>query len=88
MISSFNQSNCANCKKTVTFHIVQREINGAQDPYIFVECSLCNTPVGILDRYNIGGQNMTLQETVNNLSSRFAKIEKSIAQILQALHVQ
>ena len=92
MLNFPSVSSCAKCGGG-TFKVVEKEPNGSNYKVNFVQCSSCNTPIGVLDYYNLGTLMKTQEKTINginsntsNLDHRLSNIEHTLSQIAQFLN--
>ena len=81
----FNVSSCVKCGNGM-FKVVEKELTGANFKLNFVQCSSCNTPVGVLDYYNIGSLLKTQEKALKDLDSRISTIEHNLNQIINFLN--
>ena len=79
-----NISNCAKCNGTF-FKVVTQEPSGSNFKLNFVQCSSCNTTVGVLDFFNTGSQLEDQKKQIANISSRISGIESALQQVIQML---
>lgn len=83
----FNMSKCHKCGGTF-FKLVTQEPTGSNYKVNFVQCSSCDTPIGVLDYFNIGSQLETQKETISKIDQRLANIESLLYQIAGFLNNQ
>lgn len=81
----FNLSNCAKCGGGM-FKVVEKEPKGSNFKLNFVQCSACNTPIGVLDYYNLGSLIKDQEKTIKNLDHRMSNIEHTLNQIVHFLN--
>jgi hypothetical protein len=77
-------SSCAKCGNGI-FKLVTQEPVGTDFKFSFVQCSSCNTPVGVLDYFNIGQLLQNQNKLIRNIQSRLTNIEDSIAVVARRL---
>lgn len=80
----FSTSKCGNCGGT-NFKVVTQEPAGSNYKVIFVQCSSCSTPVGVLDFFNTGSQLETQKQMIQDLSKKVVHIEGVLGQVLSVL---
>lgn len=79
-----NISSCGKCGGH-SFKVVLQEPSGSRFKVNFVQCSSCNTPVGVLDYYNTGAQLEEQKTLVRDLSSKVTHLEHELRLVLQTL---
>lgn len=79
-----NISSCSKCGGN-TFKVVIQEPTGSRYKVNFVQCSSCNTPVGVLDFYNTGAQLEQQEKQIKGLTAGIAHLEHELRQILLAI---
>lgn len=80
----FSISTCAKCGGS-SFKVVLQEPSGSNYKLNFVQCSSCNTPVGVLEYYNTSAQLEDQKKQIASLGSRLSNIEYTLQQVVQAL---
>jgi hypothetical protein len=78
-------SNCAKCNGSM-FKIVEQIPTGSNFKLNFVQCSSCNTPIGVLEFLNIGAQTDIIQKAIVALDARLSNIENALNQIGHVLN--
>lgn len=78
-------STCAKCGNN-TFKMVLQEPTGSKFKLNFIQCSSCNTPVGVIDIDNIANQLQEQRLQLHNLNTNLAKIKSALEQMTHALH--
>ena len=84
MLNFPSVSSCAKCGGGM-FKVVEKEPTGSNYKLNFVQCSSCNTPIGVLDYFNIGALIKDQEKSINKLESRMSSIEHSLQQIAHYL---
>ena len=77
-------SKCPKCENT-SFKLVTQEPADSRYKYSFIQCSRCETPVGVVDFFNTGAQLDGVSQQLNLVHSRLASIENTQEQILRAM---
>lgn len=67
------------------FKVVTKEPSGSNFKLNFVQCSSCNTPIGVLDYFNIGGLLKDQEKAIAKIDSRISRIENALNQIIYHL---
>ncbi len=80
----FGVSTCAKCNGNL-FQVVEQEPAGSNFKLMFVQCSACGTPVGVLDYFNIGSLLDDQKKQLKALDSRVSNIEYTLDQIVRLL---
>ncbi len=80
----FATSLCPKCN-TGSFKVVTQEPSGSNYKLNFVQCSACNTPIGVLDYFNTGAQLEAQKQQIEGLGSKLNHIEYTLQQLANAL---
>ena len=67
------------------FEVVEHEPRGSNFKNIFVQCSSCGTPVGVMDYYNIGSLMKKQEDKLDELTSKMERLEGILLRILREL---
>ena len=81
-MSSYAQ--CPHCQGA-SFETVVQEPNKSKYKVIFVQCSGCNAPVGVLDFMNIGALIEDQDAAIAGLDSRLRRIEQALDSLARAV---
>ena len=73
-------STCSKCNGTM-FKVVEKEPVGSNFKVMFVQCSSCGVPIGVLDYYNLGSLLQEQKKLIEALASRVSNVEHSLNQI-------
>jgi len=63
------------------FKVVEKEPVGSNFKVMFVQCSSCGVPIGVLDYYNLGSLLQEQKKLIEALASRVSNVEHSLNQI-------
>ncbi len=77
-------STCAKCGGH-SFKIETKEPAGSRYKFNFVQCTSCESPVGVLDFFNTGAQLEEQKREISSLHGRLSTIEDSLQQVLRLL---
>ena len=80
----FSNSQCPHCQGS-SFETVVQEPSGSRYKLIFVQCSGCNAPIGVLDFMNIGAMTEDQDAAIAKLGSRLHKIEQALDALTRAV---
>ncbi len=67
------------------FEVAEHEPRGSNFKNIFVQCSSCGTPVGVMDYYNIGNLIKEQEGKLDELASKVEHLEGILLKILREL---
>jgi predicted nucleic acid-binding Zn-ribbon protein len=77
-------SSCPKCGNG-RFKLVTQEPSGSNFKLNFIQCSSCNSPVGVMDYFNTGAQMEDQKKQIDKISSRLSSIEHTLQQLVHAL---
>lgn len=67
------------------FKLVMQEPYGSNVKMNFVQCSACNTPIGVADFYNTGSQLVNLKKQVDSLESDVRSVKQTLEKLARDL---
>lgn len=77
-------SKCGSCGST-RFETKEVSPSGGGYKQIFVQCSSCGVPAGVVDYFNLGALLKQQESAIQSLDSRLSQIEHKLIQIIQAI---
>lgn len=77
-------SRCMKCGNGF-FEVVEKEPSGSNFIVMFVQCSSCGNPIGVMDYFNIGSIVNKLEQRLEILETQCANIDHNIRIIAQML---
>lgn len=80
----FGTTKCGKCEGA-SFRVQEISPTGAQFKLFTVQCSSCQTPIGVMDFYNIGQLLKDQEKVIADLGKKLANIESSINQISRSM---
>lgn len=75
---------CGKCESGF-FESVEIEPKGSTYKHIAVQCSMCKTPFGVTDYFNLGVLMQKQQKEIADLKTATHRLHQDVQQILQAL---
>ncbi|MDP2720834.1 MAG: hypothetical protein Q8O75_02740, partial [bacterium] len=79
-----NMSKCAKCNST-SFKIQEKEPTGSRFKLLFVQCSMCGVPIGVVEYHNTGSLIQNLEKKINQLESSISDVQHNIHAITRLL---
>jgi hypothetical protein len=76
-------SKCSKCSG-MSFELKETEPRGAHYKQVFVQCSSCGTPVGVVPYYDPGALSKDSQKAIGELTKDVKELHRDVRQ-LQAL---
>jgi hypothetical protein len=83
-IPMFGSTKCGKCEGAA-FKIQELSPNGAAYKFYSIQCTSCQTPIGITDFYNVGQLLKTQEKTIADLGQKIDHIQSAVGQIVRAL---
>jgi hypothetical protein len=80
----FGMSNCAKCGGTL-FKVVEQSPYGSNFKLMFVQCSACNVPIGVVNYYDTGAQLVEQKQLIKDFGSRLSNVESMLGRIIRSL---
>jgi hypothetical protein len=80
----FGSTKCSKCEGAA-FKIQEISPNGAAYKFYAVQCTSCQTPIGITDFYNLGNLLKQQEKAIADLDRKISSIQSSVGQIAHAL---
>ncbi len=77
-------SNCPKCGNS-SFKVVTQEPYDSHYKLNFVQCSSCNSPVGVLEYYNAGALLQDQKKMIQDLGSELSDIHHKLQQVIHLL---
>lgn len=65
---------CVACGNT-TFELKEVSPSGSRYKLLFVQCTSCGVPVGVLDYFNIGAKIEGLEAKIEEISLRLSRVD-------------
>ena len=81
----FGLTKCGKCEGT-SFKLQEMSPVGSAYKFFAVQCSSCQTPIGVTDYYNIGQLLKNQEKTIASLEQKLSHIEDSLNQIAHVLN--
>ncbi|MFH1244620.1 MAG: hypothetical protein V1487_03600 [bacterium] len=64
-----------------SYKVEEVEPNGSRFKLYFIQCSSCNTPVGVTEYFNGGAMLQQIEDKLANLSSNIEQMDYKVTQI-------
>jgi predicted nucleic-acid-binding Zn-ribbon protein len=81
----FGSTRCGKCENS-SFKVQEISPAGARYKMFTVQCSSCQTAIGVTDFFNLGSLLQDQEKKLKEMDGRLAGIEHSVHQIVQALN--
>jgi predicted nucleic-acid-binding Zn-ribbon protein len=75
-----SSTNCPKCGHS-TFKTQEITPRGSNFKFLSVQCTSCNSPIGLLDYYNTGAQLIAQEKQIKDIQSQLAVIHNMVATI-------
>jgi hypothetical protein len=75
---------CGKCEGAY-FKIEEISPNGARYKFYAVQCTRCQTPIGVTDYYNLGSLLKGQEEEISKIQSQLGNLAHTVDQIADAL---
>ena len=73
-------STCSKCGGHI-FEITEQEPSGSRFKVYFVQCTSCNTPIGIMDYFDTNSSMKNIEIKLGNLQNSLDQIQHDISNI-------
>lgn len=77
-------SKCGSCNGGF-FQLVEKEPSGSNFKVMFVQCSACGVPIGVMDYFDTHTQIQKLDKRLNNLQSAVDTIDHNLRVLISNL---
>ena len=75
-------SKCATCN-SLSFEMVEQSPKNSKYKFFFVQCSICGSPVGVLEYFNSGAKIEIVEKKIQSLESKIDNLEFILRQKLR-----
>jgi hypothetical protein len=83
-IPMFGSTKCGKCERA-SFKIQEINPGGSAYKFYSIQCSHCQTPIGVTDFYNVGQLLKNQEKAIADLGQKVDYIQSSVGQIVRAL---
>jgi hypothetical protein len=80
----FPTSTCAKCGGHA-FKVVEQSIADAAYKLTFIQCAVCNVPVGVTEYYDSGFLLKKQEEEISKLQAQISGLERNLRQMFEML---
>ena len=84
-------SKCGSCNG-MSFKIVEQSPDGSAFKLLFVQCSVCNVPVGVMEFFNTGAkieeQTKLLKKDLSVISEQVTSLDHAVRQLVSNLRTR
>jgi hypothetical protein len=81
----FGSTNCGKCEGS-SFKVQEISPAGSAYKMISIQCSACQTPIGIADYFNTGTLLTKQAKQIEDIEKKLSSIQNSVSQIAHALN--
>ncbi len=81
----FGSTKCGKCENS-SFKLQQIEARDAAYKMFTIQCTSCQTPIGITDYYNVGSLVKQQEASIKELQSKLKNVEYIVTQIAHVLN--
>lgn len=75
-------SKCAKCN-SFSFEIVEQSPRNSKYKFFFVQCSVCGSPIGVLEYFNSGAKIEIVENKIQSLERKIDNLEFILRQKLR-----